>query len=63
MDRGVALVLRRNPGQTIVVTTPDGHRIVVEASYDAAKGAVRVAIDAPDDVRIVRGELDERPTA
>jgi sRNA-binding carbon storage regulator CsrA len=55
------LVITRMPGETVVLTTPDGHRIVIEAEPAPAKGvdAVRLTIDAPRAVRIARAELGE----
>jgi sRNA-binding carbon storage regulator CsrA len=56
----MALVIRRHPGETLVLTTPEGHRIVVEARYDDDRGAIRVSIDAPREVVVTRGELEGR---
>ena len=49
------LILGRNPGDSIVING----NITVEFFKDKGD-AFKVAIDAPKDVKIVRGELDER---
>lgn len=52
------LVLTRTPGETIVLLHA-GVRIVV--SYEERRGNnMRIGIDAPKAVKIIRGELEER---
>lgn len=52
------LVLSRKRDQAIVIETASGERIVVRVAR--ASQLVRLAIDAPRDVRIVREELLRR---
>jgi sRNA-binding carbon storage regulator CsrA len=42
----------------LILVLPDGRRCRVIVRGKAGWGEVRVAIDAPDDVRIWRGEID-----
>lgn len=51
------LVVSRKDGQGAVITTADGQRILVTVS-DVAGNRVRLGIQAPKDVRILRSELD-----
>lgn len=53
------LALRRNDKQTIVLTTRDGRRIEIKV----LGGTVKLAIDAPQDVRVLRGELENKERA
>lgn len=46
------LVLTRKPEQTIRI----GNDIVIKVTR-IGKGTVKIGIDAPDDVRVMRGEL------
>ncbi|HET8655389.1 MAG TPA: carbon storage regulator [Longimicrobiaceae bacterium] len=46
------LILSRRPGDSIIIG--DGIRVVVIASD---RRGVRLGIEAPDDVRILRGEI------
>lgn len=48
------LVLTRKPAETIQI----GDSIVVKV-IKTARGTVKIGIDAPDDVRVIRGELVE----
>lgn len=48
------LVLTRKPGETIMVG--QNIRITVVRAND---NSVRLGIDAPDDLKILRGELEE----
>lgn len=63
----MALSLSRTAGESIVLETRDGQRITVtlkriELSGNGAR-TVRLDVDAPRDVKIVRGELDAGPPA
>lgn len=54
------LLLTRRPQETIIVTTPDGTEI--RFTIMGLKGnQVRLGIDAPKDVDIVREEIADRP--
>jgi len=46
------LVLSRKPGEKVVI----GESITVTV-LDASHGRIRLGIEAPDDIRILRGEL------
>lgn len=48
------LVLTRKPAEMIKI----GDNIVVKV-IKTARGAVKIGIEAPDDVRVIRGELLE----
>ena len=52
------LVLTRKPAETINI----GNHIVIKV-IKTARGTVKLGIEAPEDVRIVRGELTETPVA
>ena len=52
------LVLTRKPAETILI----GDGIVVKV-IKTARGTVKIGIDAPDDVRVIRGELLEKVAA
>ncbi|MEZ6059064.1 MAG: carbon storage regulator [Planctomycetaceae bacterium] len=52
------LVLTRKPAETIRI----GNDIVIKV-IKTARGAVKIGIDAPQDVRVVRGELLEESMA
>ncbi|MDG1893521.1 MAG: carbon storage regulator [Fuerstiella sp.] len=52
------LVLTRKPAETIRI----GDDVVIKV-IKTARGTVKIGIDAPDDVRVIRGELLEKPTA
>ncbi|HMJ37149.1 MAG TPA: carbon storage regulator [Baekduia sp.] len=58
----MALVITRCPGEQLILTTPEGHRIVIEAEPVPAKhlDGVKLVIDAPRAVLITRGELEHR---
>ena len=51
------LVLTRKLGEAVVMTDPDGRRIVIRVNR-VRGDQVRIAIDAPRDVNIAREELD-----
>lgn len=51
------LVLSRNPQQSILIHTSDG---IIEVLINQVKGAqIRLGIIAPDDVLIMRKEIEE----
>jgi len=52
------LVLTRKPAEMIRI----GDDIVIKV-IKTAKGAVKIGIEAPDDVRVLRGELAGEPEA
>lgn len=49
------LVLTRKPGQEIIIDGP-ARIVIAESSH----GRVKVRIEADEDVKILRGELEER---
>lgn len=51
------LVLTRRPGQSVTIPS-----LGVTITVQGAGRQVRLAFDAPRDVKIARGELVERPT-
>lgn len=51
------LVLTRKPAEMIQI----GDNIVIKV-IKTAKGTVKIGIEAPDDVRVVRGELLDQNT-
>ena len=51
------LVLGRDIGEKILI----GNDIVVTVLRKGGKSGIRIGIDAPDDVRIIRAELAEPP--
>ncbi len=53
------LVLSRNIGQEIFITTPRGERIVITV-VDAKPGKARIGVDAPADISVHRSEVAER---
>ena len=56
MNGGMAvLVLGRRPGEYVVIN----ENIIVKVVKDEKSG-LRLAIDAPKDIKIVRGEILER---
>jgi sRNA-binding carbon storage regulator CsrA len=61
-DVTMPLVITRVPGERLILTTPAGERIVIEAEPVPAKGdgAVRLVIDAPREVLVLRHELERR---
>jgi sRNA-binding carbon storage regulator CsrA len=58
----MALVITRGPGEQLILTTPAGERIVIEAEPAPVKGldAVKLVIDAARTVQVLRGELERR---
>lgn len=52
------LVLTRKPAEMIKI----GDNIVVKV-IKTARGAVKIGIEAPDDIRVIRGELLENSVA
>jgi sRNA-binding carbon storage regulator CsrA len=63
--RDVPLVIARRPDEQLVLMTPDGYRIVIEAEPMKGRntGATRLAVTAPREVVIVRAELEVGSTA
>ena len=58
----MALTLSRKLHQILLIDLPDGRTIVVD--YAQRQGdKIRLRMDAPPDVRIRRGELQERKEA
>jgi len=53
------LALSRRSGEEIVLTLPNGERIAVKV-FRIMSDKVRIAIDAPGDVTIHRGEVQQR---
>ena len=51
------LVLTRKPGESLVMQTPDGVQITVTVC-DVERGRVRLGIDAPREVIVMRSELE-----
>lgn len=52
------LVLNRQRDERIVITTPQGQRIIVMVT-DIRGDQVRLGVSAPADVRIDRWEIDQ----
>ncbi len=53
------LVLTRRLNESVILKLPVGEQIVIQVvSLD--RGAVRLGIDAPNDVDIIRSELETR---
>ena len=50
------LALKRRSGESITMELPDGRVIVVEV-VELSHGVVRIGIEAPKDVHILRTEL------
>ena len=53
------LALKRKKGESLTITMPDGRVMVVEI-VDVRGDVVKVGIEAPQDVQILRTELSER---
>lgn len=54
------LTLSRRTGEEVIIRTPDGQEIVVTV-VDLQRGRMRLQIEAPPDVVILRGEtIQER---
>lgn len=53
------LLLTRRPTESIIITTPDGTEIVVSL-LGIKQNQVKVGIEAPTDVAIVREEIANR---
>ena len=54
------LVLSREPGQTIVITTPRGERITVVVNEIRDRDRVRIGVEADAAITIHRGEVQEK---
>ncbi len=52
------LILRRNPGQSVMIAGS----IIVKVLKDAS-GAIHLGIEAPKDLKIVRTELLQNPVS
>ena len=57
------LILGRKKGQQINIYGPlaDGERIVVTVIDRVGLGNVRIGVQAPTDVKVVRAEIDRHP--
>jgi carbon storage regulator len=56
------LVISRKPGERFIIKTESGERIEV-VIHRVNGNCVRIGIEAPNDVRIIRSELDEERAA
>lgn len=52
------LILTRNVGQRLIITTPSGETIAVQIM--TSRGTVKVGIDAPKSITVDREEIHER---
>lgn len=50
------LVMDRSPGESVLLTMPDGTQVIV-AVHKANNNRLRLVIDAPKDVHICRTEF------
>ena len=57
------LVLGRRVNERLTIFLPDGREIILTICPTTTAGIVRLGIDAPDDVRILRTELGDRASA
>ena len=57
------LVLGRRVNERLTIFLPDGREIILTICPTTTAGIVRLGIDAPDDVRILRTELCDRASA
>ena len=55
------LVLSRKAGESVTLTTPAGEEITITC-IKIAHNQTRLGIEAPDDVLILRSELDSQST-
>lgn len=53
------LVLERRAGQSLIVTLPDGRGFTIKA-VEINNKRIKIGIEAPDDVKVVREELLEQ---
>ena len=53
------LALTRNQGESIVCRTKSGEEITITVT-ESSRGRAKLAIDAPESVRILRKELIQR---
>ena len=53
------LVLGRNRNETIVITAPDGRRIVIEP-VDCRRDYCRIGVTADEDFLVNRGEVQAK---
>jgi len=54
------LVLSRREGESLVFSLPDGGQVIVTVSRTGS-GSVKLAVDAPEEVKIIRSELWQSP--
>ena len=54
------LVIGRHPGESVVITTPEGRQVILEV-VQVRPRQVRLAFQAQREVRIVRAELVPEP--
>jgi carbon storage regulator CsrA len=55
------LVLKRKPDESVRLIGPDGRTVEITVVSVDGRDAVRLAFEAPSDVRIVRSELTVQP--
>ena len=55
----MALVVTRKPGESAVITYPDGTRVTVTVGDRKQDGRVKLVFEAPDYVVIDRSEIDD----
>jgi sRNA-binding carbon storage regulator CsrA len=51
------LLLARKPGEQIVLILPDGRTMAVQVTHSRNRQNIKVAFEAPQDVRIMRPEI------
>lgn len=60
------LVLSRKKDETILIKTPEGEKIKVTVvkieGNNGYNGRVRIGIDAPQKITVLRSELEKNPT-
>lgn len=55
------LCLNRNPGESFVLRNAHGETIATIVVYRPKRGPVKIGIDAPRDISIIRSELLHLP--
>jgi len=60
MEKKGNLVLGRKYGERIVVYLPGGQKMTISVEPHKNNGVVKVCIDAPREIRVLRGELDDK---
>lgn len=58
----MALVVTRKPGESAVITHPDGTRVTVTVGERKQDGRVKLVFDAPPYIIIDRSEIDDLKT-